>query len=81
MTGEQFKQALDALQWQQADFAERTGMTRQTINAWAAGRTPLPLWAGAYLGAMLDLAMLRDKYLTPARLLQGEPKTPGTEAL
>jgi transcriptional regulator with XRE-family HTH domain len=60
MTGEQFKQALDALQWQQADFAERTGMTRQTINAWAAGR---------------------DKYLTPARLLQGEPKTPGTEAL
>lgn len=63
MSAEQFSHCLQKLGWQQADFASKTGVTRQTVNAWAAGRTPSPLWAGAYLGAMLDLASLHDKYL------------------
>jgi DNA-binding XRE family transcriptional regulator len=63
MSAEQFSQCLQQLGWQQADFALKTGVTRQTVNAWAAGRTPPPLWAGAYLSAMLDLATLHDKYL------------------
>lgn len=67
MTPEQFQAHLDALGWRQADFAERTGMTRATINKWATGRAPVAPWAGAYLGALCDLAALRDKYLMPIR--------------
>jgi hypothetical protein len=45
----------------------------------AAGDTTVgaaPPWCAAYLGAMLDLAMLRDKYLAPR---PKNPTEPGTE--
>lgn len=70
MTPEQFHAHLEVLGWRQADFAERTGMTRATINKWATGRAPVAPWAGAYLGALCDMAALRDKYLTPIRSRQ-----------
>lgn len=76
MTPEQFHAHLEALGWRQADFAERTGMTRATINKWATGRAPVAPWAGAYLGALCDMAAMRDKYLTPLRLLRREATEP-----
>jgi transcriptional regulator with XRE-family HTH domain len=80
ISANQFRESLAILGWQQADFAEKTGLTRQTVNAWAAGRSPPPPWAGAYLGAMLDLAMLRDKYLSTEKVSQGNQSTPKPEA-
>lgn len=65
LSPEQFTNALAALGWKQADFARRVGVTPASVNAWANGRAPAPLWATAYLDAMLDLAMLHRKYLAP----------------
>ncbi len=65
LTPEQFTQALDALSWKQTDFARRTGLSVSAVNRWATGQAPAPLWATAYLDAMLDLAMLHRKYLAP----------------
>jgi transcriptional regulator with XRE-family HTH domain len=67
MTAQQFKDALERLGWQQADFAERAGLTRTTVSRWATGAAPPPPWAGAWLETLLDLAALRDKYLTPPK--------------
>jgi transcriptional regulator with XRE-family HTH domain len=67
MSAEQFRSALERLGWQQADFAERAGLTRQTVNRWATGFAPPPPWAGAWLETLLDLAALRDKYLAPPK--------------
>ena len=63
MSAEQFQAALAALNWKQSDFADRTGLTRQTVNRWATGFAPPPPWAAAYLEAMQDLAALHRKYL------------------
>lgn len=65
MTPEQFTTALDTLSWKQTDFCRRTGLTKQTPSRWVHGLTPIPPWVGAYLEAMLDLAMLHRKYLAP----------------
>jgi len=62
----EFCDALAAIGWKQTEFARRTGVTQATVNAWANGRAPAPLWATAYLGVMLDLAALHSKYLAPS---------------
>lgn len=67
MTAEQFKAALSRLGWTQADFAARAGLTRPTVSRWATGDVTPPPWAGAWLETLLDLAALRDKYLTPPK--------------
>ena len=67
LSPEQLADALAQLGWKQADFAHRTGVTAATVSAWATGKAPAPLWASAYLGAMLDLAALHRKYLAPER--------------
>ena len=69
MSAEQFKDALTRIGWSQIDFAERAGLTRQTVSRWATGFAPPPPWAGAWLGTLLDLAALRDKYLTPPKAI------------
>lgn len=65
LSPDEFRQALSAIGWKQTEFARRTGITQATVNAWANGRAPAPLWASAYLGAMIDLAALHSKYLAP----------------
>lgn len=67
MTADQFKAALAHLGWSQADFADRAGLTPTTVSRWATGNAPPPPWAGAWLETLLDLAALRDKYLTPPK--------------
>ena len=67
MTAEQFKAALTRLGWSQTDFADRAGLTPTTVSRWATGITTPPPWAGAWLETLLDLAALRDKYLTPPK--------------
>ncbi len=65
LSPQQLTDALAALGWKQTDFARCTGVTPAAVSAWATGKAPAPLWATAYLGAMLDLAALHHKYLAP----------------
>ena len=65
LTPEQFNAALADLGWKQTDSARMTGLSLSAVNRWATGLAPAPLWATAYLGAMLDLAALHRKYLAP----------------
>lgn len=74
MTPEQFTTALGALNWKQTDFCRKTGVHKSTPTNWVTGKTPIPLWVDAYLGAMLDLAALHGKYLVVA---DARPHTPG----
>jgi transcriptional regulator with XRE-family HTH domain len=67
MTPEAFAAALDALHWKQADFCRKTGVNKSTPSNWMTEKTPIPLWVGAYLGAMQDLASLHTKYLATTK--------------
>jgi len=67
MTPEEFTSALAVLGWKQSDFCRKSGVTKQTPSRWANSQSPIPLWVGAYLGAMQDLAMLHAKYIAPAK--------------
>lgn len=40
---------LMALSWTQAELARRLGVHVNTVSGWATGRTPMPLYAQAYL--------------------------------
>ena len=65
LTPQQLRDALSAIGWRQTDFARRVGVTPAAVSTWTTGKAPAPLWAAAYLGAMLDLASLHAKYLAP----------------
>ena len=67
MTPEAFAAALDALHWKQSDFCRKTGVNKSTPSNWMTEKTPIPLWVGAYLGAMQDLAALHTKYLVTTK--------------
>lgn len=67
MTPEAFAIALDVLHWKQSDFCRKTGVNKSTPSNWMTLKTPIPLWVGAYLGAMQDLAALHTKYLATTR--------------
>lgn len=82
MTPQAFTEALRVLGWTQRGFADRVGIHPQTVNRWATGYegADIPKWAAAYLGAMLDLAMLRDKYLAPVKHGKAEKIPPSLGA-
>lgn len=65
LTPDEFRAALAQLGWTQAHFSDRVGLTATAVNRWAQGTVPIPLWAGEYLGAMLDLAELHKRYIRP----------------
>jgi len=65
MSPEEFTAALAALGWKQSDFCRKTGVTKQTPSRWANGQTPVPLWVGAHLGAMLEIKRLHQAYIEP----------------
>jgi DNA-binding transcriptional regulator YiaG len=63
MTPDELRAALRTLGWTQTELARRTGVSRDSVSRWTGGEVPPPPWCAAYLGAMLDLAALRDRYL------------------
>ena len=63
MTVDEFTKALKVLKWKQSEFCRKTGLNKSTPTNWVQGKNPIPLWVDAYLGAMLDLQALHDKYL------------------
>jgi transcriptional regulator with XRE-family HTH domain len=65
MTPTEFNQALAALSWKQSDFCRKAGLDKNTPSRWVNGKTPIPAWAPAYLGAMLEIKRLHRVYIEP----------------
>lgn len=63
MTPEELRTVLEELGWRQADFCRKAGLHKDTPSRWLAGRTPIPTWVQAYLGAMLEIRRLHEKYV------------------
>lgn len=67
MTGEQFAQCLEALNWKQVDFARRTGTTPDTVNRWIHGRLAVPAWAAAHLRLLLAADQFHRAQVAPLK--------------
>lgn len=66
MTTNEFATALYSLRWKQADFCRKAGTHPNTTTNWLKGKTPIPAWVPAYLGAMLDIQRLHQAYVATA---------------
>lgn len=65
ITREELQKALDDLGWKQSDLWRKAGLNKDTPSRWLSGKTPIPLWVGAYLGALLEIRRLHEKYVRP----------------
>ena len=65
MTSDEFTAALDALAWKQSDFCRKAGLDKNTPSRWVNGKTPIPAWVPAYLGAMGEIKRLHRVYIEP----------------
>jgi hypothetical protein len=63
MTPEEFEAALKKLEWRSATFCQKAGVERSTPSRWLNGKTEIPAWVPAFLGAMLDIKRLHAKYI------------------
>jgi len=66
MTPDEFMAALDGLDWKQSDFCRKAGLDKNTPSRWVNGKTPIPAWVAAYLGAMADIKRLHRVYIEPS---------------
>ncbi len=67
MTPEQFDAALDELGWKAADFTRKTGLVPNTAWRWRKGTTPIPAWVPEYLGAVLEIRRLHQRFVAVQR--------------
>ena len=65
ISSQDLQRALDALGWKQADLWRKAGLNKDTPSRWLSGKTPIPLWVGAYLGSILEVQRLHAKYVKP----------------
>ena len=65
MTPEEFTTALLGLAWKQSDFCRKAGLDKNTPSRWVNGKTPIPAWVPAYLGAMGEIKRLHRVYVEP----------------
>lgn len=75
MTPNDFATALHNLKWKQADFCRKSGVHPNTTTNWLKGKTPIPAWVPAYLGAMHDIQRLHQTYVATASGQDREPRT------
>jgi len=66
MDPDQFTTALHDLGWKQSDFCRKSGVNKSTPSNWVTGKTPIPAWVAAYLGAMADIKRLHRVYIEPS---------------
>lgn len=64
VTGEEFKAALKALGWRQADLYRRLELNKNTTSGWATHGAPT--WVAEYLRALLGIKALHDAIVAPA---------------
>lgn len=65
MSPDEFNTTLEALGWKQSDFCRKAGLDKNTPSRWVNGRTPIPAWVPAYLGAMLEIKRLHQTFVQP----------------
>jgi hypothetical protein len=65
MNPEGLRQALAELNWRQVDLVRKAGLNKNTPGRWLSGKTRIPAWVPAYLGAMLEIQRLHAKYVKP----------------
>lgn len=65
MTAEEFAKGLAALRWKQVEFADRTGVTKDTVNRWVHGRLAVPAWAANHLRLLLDAKQFCAAHVAP----------------
>lgn len=63
MTPDEFDAALAELGWKAVDFTRRTELVPNTAWRWRKGITPIPAWVREYLGAMLEIKRLHDRFV------------------
>ena len=82
LTPEGIATALDALGWKQSDLARRCGLAGKTVSRWCTGQAPAPLWLGEYLGALLAVREVHQRFVTPQKNAapDDEQLLPGLEA-
>jgi transcriptional regulator with XRE-family HTH domain len=68
LTPEGIGSALDALGWKQSDLARRCGLAGKTVSRWCTGQAPAPLWLSEYLGALVALRGIHQRYVSPVGL-------------
>ncbi len=76
MTPNELATALYALKWKQADLCRKTGIHPNTSTNWLKGKTPIPAWVSAYLGAMLDIQRLHQAYVATGSAMAGPGAAP-----
>ena len=77
MTVEEFKANLAALGWSMSDFSRATGVSRSAVGRWSTTEDgePVPMWAGHYLGLLIEIKRLHDAYVVhPASRKSTEDK-------
>lgn len=80
MTPEQFDQTLEALGWKAIDFTRKAGLVPNTAWRWRKGLTPIPVWVGEYLGAMLEIQRLHARFVAIQRPAPGADEGSDAEA-
>ena len=63
MSPEGLRQALETLGWRQADLCRKAGLHKDTPGRWLSGKTPIPAWVPAYLGALQEIQRLHKQYV------------------
>lgn len=79
MTGQEFAQALAALDWKQVDFAARAGVAPDTVNRWIHDRQPIPTWAVAHVRLLLAAAEFHRLHVAPLPRTRRKAKDQTTE--
>lgn len=65
LTPDQFDAALHCLGWKGSDFCERAGLVPNTVWRWRKALSPIPLWVGEYLRALVAIQRLQTDFLAP----------------
>lgn len=58
MTPDEFRAALQVLNWKQSDFCRIAGLDKNTPSRWLNGTTPIPQWAEKFLEMAQEIKRL-----------------------
>jgi hypothetical protein len=65
MTADEFKAALDTLNWSQAELAARTGLHKDSVWRMTAGRLAVPVWLKHHMALLVANKQLYDAHVAP----------------
>ncbi len=65
MNGNEFREALKAIDWKQSDFARAMGVHRNSVSDWCSDVGQPPIWAQRYVQLLAKLKALSLEYIEP----------------